>query len=77
MNAVDKVKLIALEWCMTSGMRYNDAMWYVLNTDRFIRQIHEEVIKSVNDVILIEAYDIEFHAEYLVYVGKMKAAGMM
>lgn len=77
MNVIDAIRFEALEFCMKSGMRYNDALYYVLNTQSYIDRVEFKYIKSFDDAVTASKFAIAFELEYAEYVTKMKAAGML
>jgi hypothetical protein len=65
-----KLRLMGLEECMSSGKRYNDALWDVINIRLSGYELSQEEIGEAEDFIN------SFSREYIAYKRKMNAAGM-
>lgn len=77
MNVVDKIRYMALEFCMESGLRYNDALHYVLNTQSFINRVEFECITNYDEAVTASKFAMAYEIEYAEYHAKMKEAGML
>ncbi len=76
MNPIDQVKLIALQYAMETGLRYNDALWITLNQPSSVYVICDEILKTPAEAEEMEKFSVAFDDEYLDYHQKMLVANM-